>query len=99
MVITSKYNGKCTACKGGVFKGMQVNWVRGTKGVTHVDCDNPQEGFDAPAEPENFAFAAPKKGTVSMSFDLTTMTMDQLQALESIVSMEMSRRGEMKQAA
>jgi hypothetical protein len=101
MVITSKYNGKCTACAGRVLKGMQVNWVRGVKGVTHTDCENPQEGMDIPAEPENFAFqgAAPKKGTVSMTFDLTAMTVEQLKALRDIVEGEVAKREVVAEAA
>lgn len=100
MIITSKFNGKCTACKERVLKGMQVNWVRGVRGVTHADCENPEEGMENP-EPENFAFngAAPKKGTVAMTFDLTTMTVEQLEALKAIVDMEVAKRGEVKQAA
>lgn len=98
MKITSKYNGKCTACKEPVRKGMQVNWVKGVRGVTHVDCDDPEK--DMAAEPENFAFghAEPKKGTVAMTFDLTTMTVEQLNALKAIVEMEVAKRSEKKAA-
>lgn len=98
MKITSKYNGKCTACHEKVLKGMRVNWVKGVKGVTHVDCENPEK--DMEAEPENFAFGheEPKKGTVAMTFDLTAMTVEQLNALKSIVEMEVAKREEKKAA-
>lgn len=99
MVITSKYNGKCTACAARVLKGMQVNWVRGVKGVTHADCENPQEGMEG-AEPEQFAFK-PEPGTVQVGFSLHTMTPAQLKALRDIVSAELEMREQSaeKQAA
>jgi hypothetical protein len=100
MVITSKYNGKCTACAARVLKGMQVNWVRGVKGVTHADCENPEEGMDAP-EPEQFAFRgqAPAANRVTLAFDFPTMTVDQLKALETLVEAELLKRETVKQAA
>lgn len=100
MVITSKYNGKCTACHERVLKGMQVNWVRGVKGVTHADCENPEEGMACEPEMVNFAKPVePKKGTVTVSFDLTAMTVEQLKALASIVETEVSKRETVKEAA
>jgi hypothetical protein len=105
MVITSKYNGKCTACAGRVLKGMQVNWVRGVKGVTHADCENPQEGMAA--EPERFEFKGARAdgevpaNRVTLAFDFPTMTVDQLKALETLVEAELLKRStaDVKQAA
>ena len=38
MEIVSKFSGKCTACNGPVASGDRVNWIKGVKGVTHVQC-------------------------------------------------------------
>jgi SNF2 family DNA or RNA helicase len=38
MLITSKYDGKCTTCGGIVRAGDRVSWTKGIRGVTHAAC-------------------------------------------------------------
>jgi SWI/SNF-related matrix-associated actin-dependent regulator of chromatin subfamily A-like protein 1 len=38
MLITSKYDGKCTACNGRIRAGERVEWLKGIKGVKHAAC-------------------------------------------------------------
>ena len=37
MIITSKYNGTCAACGGGIRKGERIDWERG-KRPNHATC-------------------------------------------------------------
>jgi SWI/SNF-related matrix-associated actin-dependent regulator 1 of chromatin subfamily A len=38
MLITSKYDGNCTACGGAIRAGDRVSWVKGVRGVKHASC-------------------------------------------------------------
>lgn len=39
MIITAKFNGKCTLCGGYIKAGEQCQWKRGIKGISHIaDC-------------------------------------------------------------
>jgi hypothetical protein len=98
MVITAKFQTKCTACEGRIFKGDRINWTRGVKGVSHTNCDQ-VEHREPEAEPENFEFKGPKAGTVQVGFDLPSMTPAQLKALRDIVEAELTKRETPAQAA
>lgn len=38
MLITSKYDGVCTACGREIHAGDRISWVKGTRGVKHESC-------------------------------------------------------------
>lgn len=50
MTISAKFPSKCSECGGRVFKGDEIEWTRGVKGVRHTNCGEhqpePEEGND-----------------------------------------------------
>jgi hypothetical protein len=39
MIISSKFDGRCKACGGGIKQGDRVVWIKGVQGVTHISAD------------------------------------------------------------
>ena len=50
-IITAKFSGKCTSCKGIIPSGTQCRWERGA-GVRHLNCDNISNEFAQASAPK-----------------------------------------------
>ena len=93
MFITSKYNGVCKVCRGRVFRGDRIEWVRGVRGCSHAACvtGGEPEGQPDPERIEPVATEA-SAGAITLNFSLTTMSLEQLRGLSAIIALEIARR-------